>query len=99
MLWFPNRKKGPSQAAIAAMVSQGPVITTGDNIPDAPALEYRFGAILRDRQQRVAEKRERHPEHQRLTGEAVRLGGTLVERGVWTVERFDAAMAEMRGIG
>ena len=83
----------------AVLVAQVPEFIAPPYEPSTAAVEYRFGAIFRDREQRVAEKRDRHPEHDRLTGEAMQLAGMLLQRGQWSQAQVDERLAALRGIG
>lgn len=95
MRW-PFTRSAPTPAP-AAIVAQPAIVGDGPAPPDV--LEYRFGAIWRDREQRKAEGRERHPEHDRLNGEAMQLAGTLVQAGRWTQAQADERLAKLREIG
>jgi hypothetical protein len=99
-MWpFARPKPSEPAPAPAAFAAQPPVITVGDQPAPPDALEYRFGAIWRDREQRNAEGRPRHPEHDRMSGEAMQLAGTLVQAGRWTQAQADERLARLREIG
>ena len=94
----PAPRPAPKQpAAVPGLSAQPPVIVRGGGDPVPADAAYRFDAICRDREQRQAEGRPRHEDHDRMTGEAMRLGALLLERGYWTQAQYDVAVARLRG--
>lgn len=56
---------------------------------------YRIGAILRDREQRKDERREKHGEHDSMTGEAMEYAGKLVKAGLMTAAEMKELMQRL----
>lgn len=55
---------------------------------------YRIDAIAREIEQRRAERREAHPEHDQIVAEAMCYGWMLVKAGKW--KREDIASLQLR---
>jgi hypothetical protein len=82
-------RKKPAPALKLGMVAQPAVTTSGKRQPKSAALESRFDAICRDREQRADEGRAKHDHHGMMTGDTMRLARTLRKCWYWGRKRFD----------
>jgi hypothetical protein len=75
-------------------VAQAPVFNPSDD-EHLKFAHYRADAIARELEQRAAERREPHPEQERMVGEAMELGWRLVRAGRWTSRDCHALHARL----
>jgi len=91
-----KRPPEPPQPARQA-VEPKPVIVNPAPDQELAFAQYRIDAICRDREQRLRERRNHHPQHHQLTGEALMYAGRLIAAGVWTHDHM-ARLRERLGL-
>lgn len=81
MKWLDRLRARPEPATRPVGLSTHPITVNPSGPQELEFAVYRIGAICRDREQRVAEGRDRHREHDAMTAEARMYAAMLLRAG------------------
>lgn len=91
----PDPPASPPPAAVG--MAAFPIVVNPGDAEQVRFAAYRADAIARDHEQRRAEGRARHPEFDRMRGEAMMYAHMLVQAGKWGAAEVALLEERLRG--